>query len=391
MNNRLNDCIYFLRQLVRTRSLPGQEGEVAELVKREMKRLGFDKVIRDEAGNLLGLCRGTGSAPAMMFNAHLDHVDVGDPQSWPQPPYDAELRNGAVWGRGTVDMKGSLAAQIHGVGSIISDGIRPPGDVYVTAVVQEETGGLGARCLLTHFRPPLAVVGEPSHCQIRRGHRGRSELVLHVKGRSVHASIPEKAVNPLEIVARFVLGLKELEKGEDDALGAATIAPTLLRTDQTSPNVTPGEVWLTCDCRTIPGQSGDDIEKKLQTMGELCLVNGGSVEVKRAVSKQTSYTGVTREIPAEHPAFLIASDHRAVSTAAEILREAIGLEEEPGVWRFATDGGHFALAGQTVIGFGPGNDRLAHTVEESIEIGEIERAMAGNRALALEWPLRNPG
>ncbi len=384
-------CIDFLQRLVRTQSLPGREGEIARLVEGEMGRLGFHEVERDDVGNVVGLCKGQGNAPDMMFNTHLDHVDVGDPKAWPHPPYAAEICRDRVWGRGTVDIKGPLAAQVYGVGSLIADGLRPPGNIFVTAVVQEETGGLGARHLITHLKPPLVVVGEPSCCEVRRGHRGRTELILHVKGRSAHASIPEKAVNPLEVVARFVLGLKDLKMGEDRDLGSSTVAPTLVRTDQTSSNVTPGEVWLACDCRTTPNENALDIREKLNALVERCLIAGASAELKPAMRDETSYTGMRRVFPAEHPPFLLPCDHPSVSTALEILRNAIDVKKASGVWRFATDGGHFARAGQTVVGFGPGDDTLAHTVGESVEISEIERAIQGNRALALEWPMRLQG
>jgi putative selenium metabolism hydrolase len=386
MNNKTRDCLKFLQQLVRVQSLPGQEGNAAAVVESEMKRLKFDSVERDEAGNVLGLCRGQGQAPSMMFNAHLDHVDVGDPKAWPHPPHQAEISNHRVWGRGTVDIKGPLAAQIHAVAGIIADRHRPPGDVFVTAVVQEETGGLGTRHLVKHLRTPLVVVGEPSQCEVRRGHRGRSELRLHVTGRSAHASIPEKAVNPLEVAARFILGLKDLQMSHDRELGFSSVAPTLLRTDQTSPNVTPGELWLTCDCRTLPAE---DMQRKLTRLAEGCLLEGSAARVEAVQTDQVSYTGMRMSIAAEHPPFLLPPAHPAVETAISVLRDAIGLRRDSGVWRFATDGGLFVQAGQTVIGFGPGQEELAHTARESIEIVEIEKALAGNRALALEWPKRN--
>jgi len=386
MRETSEKCVEFLQQLIRTESLPGREAEIADLVADEMRRLGFDEVSRDAAGNLIGVYKGQGKAPAMMFNTHLDHVDVGDPAAWPHPPYEAEVTQDRIWGRGAVDIKGPLAAQVHAVGGMISDKVRPPGDIYVTAVVQEETGGLGARHLVTHLAPPLVVVGEPSKCEVKRGHRGRSELILHVQGKSVHASIPEQAINPLEIVSRFVLGLGRLELQSDKELGRGTVAPTLIRTDQTSPNVTPGEVWLTCDCRTIPQETGTDVCEKLLALAELCLVEGASAQVLPSVGEQISYTGMNLQIPAEHPAFLVPSDHPAVQSAISVLKDAIGLEKPSDVWRFATDGGHFAKAGLTVIGFGPGDDKLAHTVEESIGIAELDKALAGNRALALKWP-----
>jgi acetylornithine deacetylase/succinyl-diaminopimelate desuccinylase-like protein len=104
---------------------------------------------------------------------------------------------------------------------------------------------------------------------------------------------------------------------------------------------------------------------------------------------QVSYTGLRQSIPCEHPSYLLHGEHPAVTAAETVLGEVFDSIERAGVWHFATDGGHFAQAGQTVIGFGPGNDKLAHTVEECIEIEEIKKAIVGNRALALEWPAKN--
>jgi acetylornithine deacetylase/succinyl-diaminopimelate desuccinylase-like protein len=214
-------------------------------------------------------------------------------------------------------------------------------------------------------------------------------LILHIRGASVHASIPKQAINPLQVLSRFVLGLQDLKMKEDDELGKGTIATTLLRTDQTSPNVTPGEVWLTCDCRTIPTESGAEVREKLQLLADDCLIEGASARVQPSVGVQITYTGMKEEIPAEHPAFLVSVDHPAVISALEILKNAINLEKNADVWQFATDGGHFAQAGQTVIGFGPGGDHLAHTIEESISVVQLEKAIVGNRSLALKWPASN--
>ncbi|WP_152918236.1 M20/M25/M40 family metallo-hydrolase, partial [Ardenticatena maritima] len=145
-------CIAFLQRLVQTPSLPGHEADLAALVKAEMERLGYDEVFVDAAGNVIGRIRGRGDAPAVMFNTHLDHVDPGDPAGWRFPPYGGEIHDEAVWGRGTVDIKGPLAAQVYGVARLKNDPTPPPGDVYVSAVVQEEIGGLGARHLLTHLQ-----------------------------------------------------------------------------------------------------------------------------------------------------------------------------------------------------------------------------------------------
>lgn len=378
-------CIEFLQRLLRTESLPGREGKLAKMVLEEMDGLGYDETRTDEAGNVFGLVRGRGAAPAVMFNTHLDHVDVGDPSRWPYPPFKGEIHHDKVWGRGAMDIKGPLAAQVYGVGQICSEDVRPPGDVYVTCTVQEEVGGLGARHLITHFSAPLVVVGEASNNQLRRGHRGRVELVLHVVGKSVHASVPAHGVNPLDVVGKFILQLKELGMRQHPDLGTSGVAPTLIRTDQTSANVIPAEVWLTCDWRNVAGETAEEIRATLQNLAEECLIEGASVEVQIPVTSRESYTGFKAGVPADFPSFITPADHPAVTTAESVLGDAIGLKEPAGVWRFATDGGHFSQSGMTVIGYAPGEEALAHTVQEHIGISELEEAMAGNRALALDW------
>jgi hypothetical protein len=131
----VSDVLSFLRDLLSTPSLPGEEGEAARRVVAEMEALGYDEVRTDDAGNVLGVLRGAGRAPSVMLNTHLDHVDAGDPDAWPHPPFGGEIHDGRVWGRGAVDIKGPLAAQVHSVGRL-ADGERPDGDVWVTATVQ---------------------------------------------------------------------------------------------------------------------------------------------------------------------------------------------------------------------------------------------------------------
>lgn len=384
--SRIEACVEFLQQLIRIESMPGEEGALAMRVSEEMKRLAYDDVSIDEAGNVIGVVRGTGGAPPMMYNTHLDHVDAGDPADWPQPPFGGVVRDGVVWGRGAVDIKGPLAAQVYGVGGIVAGGERPPGDVWVTAVVQEEIGGLGARFLCAADTPDLIIIGEPSRNELRRGHRGRVELQVRVRGRMAHASMTGIGRNPLTVIGRFLTALESAPQPDDPDLGRATIAPTLIRTDQTSANVIPGELFLTLDCRTVPGQSAGTLRGDLLPLLENSAIEGSSVDLFAAEWKQRSYTGYEMTFAADNPAYALAADDPAIRSAANVLGDALGAEPAIDVWQFATDGGHFAVAGRTVVGFGPGDDRLAHTVSEKIEIDALEVGMRGNEALARSWP-----
>ncbi len=333
----------------------------------------------------------------MMFNTHLDHVDVGEHDAWPHPPFGAEIHDDTVWGRGAVDIKGPLACQVYGVARLLQDeasGTGPAGDIWVTAVVQEEVGGLGARHMAGYIDTPLIVIGEPSRCELRRGHRGRTEIVVHSRGRSVHASVPHVGVNALDPIARFIIGMNGLQMRSDADLGTSTVVPSLIRTDQISSNVVPGEVWLTCDWRNVAGESGEDARQALQEIADQAVAESRraasivdndpapSLEVTIISADRASFTGMTMDYPADNPAYIVRADHPALAAAKQALDTALSTDVPVDVWQFATDGGHCALEGMTCIGFGPGNDLLAHTVDEAIPIAELERGLIGNEALA---------
>jgi putative selenium metabolism hydrolase len=377
----LEGCVDLLQRLIRTEGLPGREQATAELVRDEMSALGYADVQIDAAGNVLGKVPGAGGS-AMMFNTHLDHVDVGDHHRWPYPPFAAEIHDDCVWGRGAVDIKGPLAAQVYGVAQLLHDAAPPAGDVWVTAVVQEEIGGVGARYLAKQIDTPIVIVGEPSSNTPRRGHRGRSLLTVHATGRSVHASVPEKGVNPYDVIAHLISRLHELQMATQEDLGSSTVTPTLIRTDQTSSNVIPGEIWLDCDWRHVPGETGLDAQAKLQALADQCLVPGTTVEVLLPVRELRTWTGMTMEMQGNNPAYILPNDHPVLRAACAALEPVVGRFDTVGTWDFATDGGHFSQAGMACVGFGPGDEHLAHTVQEHIPIAQLETALAGNAALA---------
>lgn len=382
MSAELAACVDFLQRLIRTPGLPGHEGDTAELMRAEMVALGYSDVHVDAVGNVLARVPGSGKAPAVMFNTHLDHVDVGDHDRWPHPPYGGEIHDDKVWGRGAVDIKGPLAAQVYGVGRLLRDTAPPPADLWVTAVVQEEIGGVGARHLLENVDTPIVVVGEPSGNTLRRGHRGRCELVVHIRGRSVHASVPQNGVNPYEVLAAFVQRLAHLEMASHPDLGTSTVAPTLVRTDQTSANVIPGELWLTCDWRQVAGESAEDARRKLQQVLDASLIEGSSGTVLVPLYDRIAYTGARVQIAGDNPPYILAADHPALRAASEILEPLLGPIPPVSIWRFATDGGHFAQAGMACVGFGPGDEMLAHTVNEHIPIDHLAIALDANALLA---------
>jgi putative selenium metabolism hydrolase len=381
---RQGAVIDFARHLVSIPSLPGHEDEIAAIITQEMFDLGYDEVWVDQAGNLIGKIAG-GDGPVILLNGHMDHVDPGPTEGWPYPPFNGEIVADELWGRGAVDMKGPLACMIYSASLFKPLGLTPPGDVLMTVAVMEEVGGLGTQYLASQLNAAAAICGEPSCNILRRGHRGRVELQSTFKGRSAHASVPHLAVNPHYGAAAFLVQLSSLVMIQDDILGGSSVAPTLYFTDQRSPNVTPGQVYLTLDWRNVPTETPEEIVAKIQRLLDTCLAAEALAGIQAVVEVKTqefiTYTGMTRLMPAIFPSFLLAEDDRFVRAARSTLVEALGRDDGVDIWRFATDGGHLMAAGIPTIGFGPGDERLAHTNQERISLAQMAEAVVAYTAL----------
>lgn len=376
----------FTQQLVRIPSLPGQENEIMPAIIREMNHLGYDEVWTDQAGNIIGKIIG-GSGPAVLLNGHMDHVDPGPHEGWSYPPFSGEIVGGELWGRASVDMKGPLAGMIYAASLLKRVGLTPPGDILMTVAVMEEIGGLGTQYMASQLKAQAAICGEPSRNILRRGHRGRVQLTARFKGRSAHASVPHLAANPHYGVAAFLAQLPTLTMSLDPALGTSTVAPTLYATDQISPNVTPGEVYLTLDWRNVPGESPPEIVAKVQNLLDHCLAASSLPDIQATVEVATheliTYTGMMETFPSIFPSFLMPEDHPLLQAARTALSEVLGRDEGVDIWRFATDGGHLMAAGIPTIGFGPGDERLAHTNQERISLAQMSEAVVAYAALVL--------
>jgi putative selenium metabolism hydrolase len=376
------DLVAFARKLVQTPSMPGQEADVAALLQAEMKKLGFDRVWSDEAGNVIGWIKGD-DGPSLMLNGHMDHVDAGDFDRWPHPPFGGEIHDGELWGRGAADMKGALAAMIY-VGSLVKKlGVSLPGDLYVSGVVQEEVGGLGARHLARALSVERAIIGEASSNHLRRGHRGRVELCACFEGQSVHASMPELGINPHFSMSRFLAGLRAMTMATDPDYGASTVAPTRVVSEPMSANITPSTLQLVLDWRNIPGENPEEIVAKLEEVLAHSLEPGCQGRIEVATKDLVSFTGVQMTYPDTFPSFTTAADHPWLAKARSVLATALGRPVEVGTWRFATDGGHFATKGATALGFGPGDETLVHTVEERLPIQQLVESLVAYTALSL--------
>lgn len=366
------------RALVRAPSPSGAEGPAAQVLLGAFHRMGFDRAWLDEAGNAIGVFE-RGEGPFVMLNGHLDTVPVGDESLWPHPPLAGVIDEGRLWGRGTSDMKSSLACMTVAAAEAAETGFQ--GTLMVTGVVQEEVGGLGARWLGENTEPDVIVLGEPSKLSLKLGHRGRIEIDVHLPGRIAHAAKPELGENALYRAARWLAKLEELELPEGEPLGISTATPTrLVSHPADGANVVPGEAVITVDYRNVPADETDEVLARLQALDTAATLQ---VSEEHAVSENGA---VERTYPRINPAYLAPERSPWTDVARETLRSVLPRHDRAygeGTWWFATDAPHLAQSGAVVLGFGPGEEELAHTTRESVRLDDLEVATDAYRELAL--------
>src|SRR5919198_3281927 len=240
----------FALALVRTASPSGAEGAVAALVEAELKRLGYAVEV-DALGNVIGTLD-AGPGPTVLFDAHMDTVGVTDAAAWSVDPA-GEMRDGRLYGRGAMDMKGPLAALVHGAAAAELTG----GRVVVSASIAEEMiEGFATVAVARRVRPDVAVICEATHLRVAIGQRGRAELIVEVRGRPTHSSRPELGVNAVEAMADVLAAARLIELPVHEALGRAILVPTaIVSRPFPALSVVPDLCTVTFDRRTLPGEA----------------------------------------------------------------------------------------------------------------------------------------
>lgn len=376
------NALSFASDLIRIPGLPGHEGDVARRVAEEMQALGLEDVRTDDAGNVIGTARGTGNAPSVLLNCHMDVVAEGDHEDWEVPPFSGQVSDGFLHGRGAMDIKGPLALQTYAAASLIG---KAPGDVIVAHTVLEERGGLGMKHLLESgaVSPGLVVIGEATHGDVCIGHRGRAEVEVAISGEAGHASVPARASNALDLLGDVLAAVADLAGAQesDPVLGPASVVATMIDVLPESRNVIPDSAVVTLDWRILPQDTNEELLRRVREAIARRVPEvreGFAIEVRMASEHQVTYTGLVADRDLLTPGFLMPSDAPVVLAAAE----AVGKREGDGPatirpWQFATDGGWSkGIFGIPTIGFAPGEERYAHTNRERLNVEEARWGLA---------------
>ena len=196
---REEQVVKLCQRMIRQRSYSGEEEGAAKVLKENMEAMGFDQAAIDGYGNIIGCIKGKQPGKRLLFDGHIDTVPVSDEKEWPYPPFAAEIHDGKIYGRGTSDMKGAVAAMTCAAAAFAADtGKDFPGEIYVAGVVHEECfEGVAARAISQAVKPDYVVIGEASHLNLKVGQRGRGEIVVETFGVPCHSANPEKGVNEM--------------------------------------------------------------------------------------------------------------------------------------------------------------------------------------------------
>ena len=376
----------FVRDLVRTPSPSGHEGEVAERIVQEMETLGFADIRTDGIGNVIGRV-GPAEGPTLMLNAHMDTVRVSAPDEWTRDPFAAEVDDGILYGLGSCDMKGGLAAMVYAAKLLRDAELALGGNLVVACVVQEEEcEGLGTRILMEEsgLGANWVVLGEPTDLNVSRGQRGRLEMQVVARGKSAHAASPRLGENAIYIAARLVFGLELLAEqlGEDDFLGPGSLAVTDISSTAGSRNAVPDRCAMVIDRRLTLGENET---KALSEVQRVIAREGVNADVEVTDYRATSYTGYQCQARAFYPAWVIADDHPLVQTTVQAAQEQLRRRPEVTCWGFSTEGVYTAgQAGIPTVGFGPGKEELAHTADEHVQVDDVYSAATVYARLAAD-------
>jgi putative selenium metabolism hydrolase len=366
----------FLRELIAIPSTSCNEKEVVDRIVKEMGDLGYDHVMVDGMGNVLGRV-GNGSR-TMAFDGHIDTVDVGMAENWTFDPFEGKEDDQYIYGRGASDQTGGFVSALYAAAMLkdlkLLDGLS----VWVAGTVQEEDcDGLCWQYILGQeiLRPEFVVLTEPTSLGVYRGQRGRMEIRVDVKGLSAHGSAPERGDNAIYKMAGILRDLEALNEdlAYDPFLGKGSLAVSEIFSSSPSRCAVADGCSISIDRRLTAGESP---QSALQEVRSLESVKASQAVVDLYRYNRPSYTSLVQDVPCQFPTWTIPEDHFLVKGMENAHRAIHGKNPVTDKWTFSTNGvSIMGMWGIPCIGYGPGDEKEAHAPNEKIRKSDIRSAI----------------
>jgi len=372
-----DEIVDFMRRLIQVKSLSGREQEVVQLVEREMEKVGFDEVFIDGFGNVIGRV-GDGKIKIAM-DAHLDTVDIGNPDLWEKDPFSGDVDDEWVYGRGASDQKAGMASMVYGVKVMKALSLFEDFTLYVVgSVLEENCDGLCWKYIIENdvIKPDFVLITEPTGLNINIGQRGRVEFRIKTKGLSAHASAPERGENAIYKMAKIINEVEKLNESlkDDPFLGKGTIAVTQIFFKSPSQNAVPDECVIHIDRRLTKGETKESAYEEIREIFRKTGIDGEIVEL---ICEERSYTGLLYSMEKYFPTWVTGEKDIIVESARKAYKEVFEKEPTIGKWTFSTNGvvtaGIYKIP---TVGFGPGDEIFAHAPNEKVRISHLLKAAA---------------
>ena len=370
-----------LADLVRLNSVnnaydgPG-EAAVAAYVRSFFEQRGIE--VREQEvfpgrNNVIARVPGRDSTRRVVLEAHMDTVST---KGMTIDPFDPVVKDGRLHGRGSVDDKAGLAAMMHAVADIHASGEKPPCDIWMAAVVDEEFSFRGVVKLCEGLQADAAIVAEPTEMRCVTASKGVLRWRMRTRGKAAHSSKPHLGVNAITAMARVILALEkddaQLRQHTHPLLGPATLNVGVIH-GGVQVNFVPDEAVIELDRRLLPGEEWDDVLAHYQRLLELLMREEPGLQVEMELPP------MLQDWP-----FQSEERHPFVQHCQDVLR---GLGRETAVCGvpFGSDASKFARIGIPTVLFGPGSIDQAHAAVEYVECAQVEEAQRFYREAASRW------
>ena len=360
--------VRLLKKLIEIQSVnPHVEGgagevEISNFIADHLESVGMEvntQDVVDDRFNVIGVLRGRGGGRSLMMNGHTDTVGGKGMTIEPFKPF---IEDDNMHGRGACDMKGPLAGMITAVKALVDSGVKLGGDLFISAVVDEEYKSIGTQRLIREYRSDAVIVGEPTNLQIGIAHKGFIWLEIETRGKAAHGSVPEKGIDAIAKMAKIISRLSTLEESyaekRHNLVGFPKIHTSMIQ-GGSEWSIVPDFCRLRLERRTVPGETSSMVTDELdQFLDELSREDPMlSAKIKKI------FEGSPMEIAASEA--IVKKLQLAVREVKKIEPKMVGAP-------YWTDAALFVNnAAIPACLFGPGDIGLAHSANEFIKISEV--------------------
>ncbi|MEM7802444.1 MAG: ArgE/DapE family deacylase [Chloroflexota bacterium] len=336
------------------------EAEIARYATELMEELGMTVTQHEPVPgrvSVVGRLTGSGGGRSLMLNAHMDTVAVEGMAE----PFSGAIRDGRLYGRGSQDMKGSLAAQLAAVVALKEAGVQLKGDLFIAGVADEEFASIGVQSILKDFQPDGVIVTEPSDLQISLAHKGFIWIEIKTQGRAFHGSRPDMGIDANMMMGRVLGELEQLSNelaGRDPhpLLGQPSCHAAVIQ-GGTEWSVYSASSTLQLERRTLPGETPESVSAEIEGI------------LKKLHADDSAFKASFRIELVRDP-FEVDPEIDLVKILTDVSGEVLGTPAPHSGQTFWTDAAFHAASGSDTVLIGPIGDGL-HSAEEWVDVDSV--------------------